>query len=299
MLRRDDTRNTRFIQACYEGGASIPRGTLEHVNLVPTRWYTPLLMPSTIALLLLAVGLLLVWRHHRRPIRPAARELGWWMAVSGVVLLYLASTPLVATWLADSLERRASIVKIDDLPCADAIVVLGGGEGAFVHTDGSVDLFHRHASDRFERAMRAYRAGKAPLIAFGGGRVPVPEPMNYADWSARLAAERGVPREAILTGPSALYTQDESEGVVALLRTRGVRHVIVCTSAFHVPRTRLIYESLGLQVTPLPADFDTRGEGEEFSWGLLLPRGLALAQTETCVKEWIGILAFRLTGRGG
>lgn len=256
-------------------------------------------MPSTLALLLVAIGLVLLWRRRAGADRPLARTPGWWLVVGGTLTLYLASTPLVATWLARSLERRAGSGVIDDLPRADAIVVLGGGQAAFVHPDGTTELFQHHASDRFERGVRAFLAGKAPLIAFGGGVAPVAGAPNYAEWSAGEAKLRGVPAEAIVAGPAAKYTQDEGEGVTELLRARGVQHVIVCTSAYHMPRTRRTYESFGLRVTPLPADFDTRGEAERFSLGLLLPRGVALAQTEACVKEWIGLAVLALSGRGG
>jgi hypothetical protein len=42
-------------------------------------------------------------------------------------------------------------------------------------------------------------------------------------------------------------------------------------------------------VTPLPADFATRGVAEGWSWALLVPRGIALSQVDTVAKEWMGI----------
>jgi uncharacterized SAM-binding protein YcdF (DUF218 family) len=73
------------------------------------------------------------------------------------------------------------------------------------------------------------------------------------------------------------------------LRQRGVKHVLLCTSAIHMPRARLLMERLGFQVTPIPGDFDTRGAVERFSPLLLIPRGGAMAQTENGLKEWVGM----------
>jgi uncharacterized SAM-binding protein YcdF (DUF218 family) len=88
----------------------------------------------------------------------------------------------------------------------------------------------------------------------------------------------------------ALYTSDESEGIARELRERGVKRIILCTSAMHLPRARMHYEKLGFEVIPLPSDFATRGTAEGWSWTLLIPRGMALSQVDAGVKEWMGLL---------
>jgi uncharacterized SAM-binding protein YcdF (DUF218 family) len=87
----------------------------------------------------------------------------------------------------------------------------------------------------------------------------------------------------------ALYTSDESEGIARVLRERGVKRIILCSSAMHLPRAAEHYRGLGFTVTPLPADFATRGVAEGWSWALLVPRGIALSQVDTVAKEWMGI----------
>lgn len=269
-------------------------GSLRSVNLVPTRWYTPLFMPSTISIALIAIGLWMAWRAMRAPDagRTARRGLG--IATMGLALLYACATPLVATWIAQSLESQSTPVSIADAPQADAIVVLGGGVSTLVRADHSVDMFWHHASDRFERGVTAFKAGKAPLLAVGGGDALVDEGPTLSEWIKRQAIDRGIPERALIVGGAASFTTDEGAGLASELRARGVRTILLCTSAYHLPRSRLIYERLGLTVLPLPCDFDTRGAAERLSLKLLLPRGLALAQTETCLKEWVGIAALRL-----
>jgi uncharacterized SAM-binding protein YcdF (DUF218 family) len=58
----------------------------------------------------------------------------------------------------------------------------------------------------------------------------------------------------------------------------------------HLPRARMNYEKLGFEVIPLPSDFATRGTAEDWSWALLIPRGMALSQVDASVKEWMGLL---------
>lgn len=250
-----------------------------------------LFMPSSVSVALMALGLFLAWRQLRRsPIDATRCRRGLATALSGLVILYLACTPWISTLLARSLERRTPYLSPEDAPLADAIVVLGGGQQGHVTVTGSTHLFTKAAGDRLEVAIRAFKAGRAPILALGGGEVGVPERPLVGDYMRGLALDRGVPPEAMITCGRALYTSDESARLAAELRTRGVRHVLLCTSAMHIPRARLIMERLGFQVTPIPCDFDTVGSAERFTGMMLVPRGQALAQTENGVKEWVGLL---------
>lgn len=262
------------------------------MNLVPTRWYTSLFMPSTIAMVLIVIGLWLLWRSMQPAVYRRTARTGFALALGGLIVLYAFSTPLVATLLAWSLERQSPSMPITALPNADAIVMLGGGQAVYVHPDGRLEQFSKHAADRLDKAIDAFKAGKAPLLATGGGQIDVPgSPMNGA-WLADVAMQRGVPRAAIVEGGPALYTSDECEGISAALKQRGVKSILLCTSAYHMPRSRMAYERAGFTVVSVPCDFDTRGAAERFSLTTLLPRGIALSQSEHCLKEWLGILTY-------
>jgi uncharacterized SAM-binding protein YcdF (DUF218 family) len=247
-------------------------------------------MPSSVLIVALALGVVLMLRAWRRGKRPSEARFGCGLTVTSLVVLYLASTPLVARWVAESLERQNPPVDPVTMPVADAIVVLGGSMYATVGPDGTTLLYARHASDRFETAIQAFCAGRAPIIAFGGGGTGVPGTPTEGEWNRARAIARGVPADRAIAGPVALYTSDESEGIARVLRERGVKRIILCSSAVHLPRARMNYEKLGFEVTPLPSDFATRGTAEDWSWALLIPRGMALSQVDAGVKEWMGLL---------
>jgi uncharacterized SAM-binding protein YcdF (DUF218 family) len=238
----------------------------------------------------LALGVVLVLRAWRRGKRPGEARFACGLTMTSLVVLYLASTPLVARWVAESLERQNPPVDPVTMPVADAIVVLGGSMYATVGPDGTTLLYARHASDRFETAMQAFSAGRAPIIAFGGGGTGVPGTPTEGEWNRARAIARGAPADRAIAGPVALYTSDESEGIARVLRERGVKRIILCSSAMHLPRARMNYEKLGFEVIPLPSDFATRGAAEGWSWALLIPRGMALSQVDAGVKEWMGLL---------
>ena len=247
-------------------------------------------MPSSVLMVAVVLGVFLMLRAWRRGKRPSEARFACGLTVTSLVVLYLASTPLVARWVAESLERQNPPVDPVTMPVADAIVVLGGSMYATVGPDGTTLLYARHASDRFETAMQAFSAGRAPIIAFGGGGTGVPGTPTEGEWNRARAIARGAPADRAIAGPVALYTSDESEGIARVLRERGVKRIILCSSAVHLPRACMNYEKLGFEVTPLPSDFATRGAAEEWSWALLIPRGMALSQVDAGVKEWMGLL---------
>lgn len=263
------------------------------MNLVATRWWSMFFMPSSVLLTGLALGLLLVLLAWRRGRKPSEARLSIALLVGSALLLYLASTPLVAAWAANTLESGYPPVDPATLPKADAIVVLGGSLHATTAPDGTVHLYANHASDRFETAMQAFAAGRAPLIAFGGGSTGIDGLPAEGEWNRSRAIARGVPADCALATPAALYTTDESAGMAEALHSRGVKQIIVCSSATHLRRATAHYEALGFTVTALPSDFATRGAAEEFSLALLIPRGIALGQVDSAAKEWLGILAGR------
>jgi uncharacterized SAM-binding protein YcdF (DUF218 family) len=169
------------------------------MNLVATRWWSTLFRPSCLLVAGLALGpawCLRYWRRGRSPrqARPAIA-----FTACNALLLYPAGTPLVARWAAWTLEREnPPPAAVEGLPTADAIVVLGGSMYATQRDDGSVHLYARYTGNRFETAIEAFRAGRAPIIVFAGGGTGIEGTPMEGERNRRRAIERGVPAEAAL-----------------------------------------------------------------------------------------------------
>ncbi|MEI6273313.1 MAG: YdcF family protein, partial [Phycisphaerae bacterium] len=110
----------------------------------------------------------------------------------------------------------------------------------------------------------------------------------------QMALELAIPESAIVVGPQATNTESESIQHAKTLRDLGVKKILLATSVFHLPRAAMQFRALGFEVVELPCHYFTAGIDEQFSWRMLLPRGQALDQTETCCKEYLGLVAATL-----
>ncbi len=216
--------------------------------------------------------------------------------VSAIVLLFFLSCPMTSIWLLKSLEKQHPDEGIDGINQAQAIVVLGGSlkmPGGSHHSSGITN-----SSDRLLVALRLYRAGKAPLVEVSGGDSPLlskARSLHEADEMKALLEEWGLPGSAILVEDRSVNSHENALFSRQLLAPRGIQHIILVTSATHMPRAAATFRKAGFEVEAVPADFTTGWEEESpvFDW---VPASAALADSEHAIHEWIGIWIYRLRG---
>lgn len=247
--------------------------------LLLTKILSQLVYPLLTALLLAAVAGMLLWRGRRRS--------GAWLLGVALGWLWLWSTPVFSDWLRATLEQRHPPVFLEQLPVADAIVVLGGtAEVAAPPLRPDPDL--GAAIDRVWYAARLYRAGKAPQVLVSGGRLPwssgeQPESLVMAG----LLQEWGVPATAILQESASRTTRENRDYSLPLLQARNARRILLVTSALHMPRALALFRATDLEVIPAPTDFEIRfpSNVHPLRW---LPDAQALADGSRAFKEYLG-----------
>ncbi|MBI2159753.1 MAG: YdcF family protein, partial [Candidatus Rokubacteria bacterium] len=102
------------------------------------------------------------------------------------------------------------------------------------------------------RHQAPYKGGLAPLIVFSGAAFEG-RPAE-AEVAARLARELGVPSERIMTETGARTTREEAARIARRLEPRAVRRVLLVTDSEHLTRALPLFERVGLEVLPAPAD---------------------------------------------
>jgi len=204
-----------------------------------------------------------------------------------VVVLLVSTSPIVANYLANSLEEQHPQQNIDDIVVHDAIIVLGGGirlpSAPAKHTQiGS-------GTDRLWYAVRLYRADKAKKIILAGGNLfTQPGLRSEAYYARELLQEWGVPESAILVESISRNTQENKDKLETLLAESDITSALLVTSALHMPRAFPIINKLPIAVTPASADILVRDTylPSVLKW---LPSARALSLTTASLHEYYGI----------
>ncbi len=227
-----------------------------------------------------ALLLLAAWKKQR------------WPLFAALVVLYLASMPLVGERLLRGVESKYPAVAVADAGPADAIVVLGGLIGPRVEP-GFIPNF-RDTGERFDGGVTLLQAGRAGYLVFtGAGMDWQGTTATEGDELRRLAIARGAAPEKVLVTGHVANTADEAAAIAAMMKTRGWRRIILVTTSWHMRRAMQQFRNASIDCVPFPVDFRsdrTRGlDVLDF-----VPRGEAWMQTETALREIYGYWFYRL-----
>jgi uncharacterized SAM-binding protein YcdF (DUF218 family) len=233
------------------------------------------------------------------------RQRRW--SIAGAVFLIVASLPVVADRLfawsqasvvpSDLAETvRPATTSNDARRPADAIVVLGGAM-SYVRPAGEPIAEWGDAIDRVFGGIALARAERAPRLIFsGGGWIGQEGLPSEGDRARELAIQAGVPADRIEVSPQALNTAGEATtirkmfgaGQSDLARPK----IILVTSAFHMPRAQITFETEGFEVLPYPVDF--RAPVRRMPLMDWLPDPKALEKTDLVIREALGRGYYRL-----
>ncbi len=234
--------------------------------------------------LLLLTGLLW-WRRHRA-FACAAGALAVFVTIIGS-----SSVPGV---LLGSLEQPYAGVKIEALPTADAIVLLGGGAEPSRYDVGGVHLTAH--GDRLVMAHRLFHIGKAPVLLLGGNASNLDGVIRFESEIVRdLFIGWGVPAEAMIPLGGNKDTHDEALKVRALATEHGWKRVLLVTSANHMRRASAVVRAQGLEVVPAPCNFLTTVSTTP-TRGWSVPRSQGFLKVATWLHEEIGYFMYRRRG---
>lgn len=262
-----------------------------------------LLYPLGLELLLQLLGLAAASKGSEQGSR-RRRQASLWLSGTGVGLIWLCAIPLSSRQLIWGLEDRAAALTPQQLPRADAVVVLGGGLRPALPPRQGVEV--AEGGDRLLRGVQLVRRGLAPLLVTSGGRVSFtghdPAPPE-ALWARDLAEELGLPADRILINPGSRTTAEEARDIGALGRRRGWTRVLLVTSAFHMPRSLATFQQRsGLTVVPVACDYQLPDRAHYGKPTLgntlksLLPDAEALYLSTLALKEHLGLAIYRLRG---
>jgi len=252
------------------------------VSLLLSKALSQLLLPPGILVVMGAAGLI----FHRKI---------WGRMLIGfsLLLLWLLATEPVRNAILEPLENSYSPIMAGQVAPAGntAIVLLGGGLYDKAPEFAGVDMLSHHSLMRTVYAAELARATGYEVYATGGivldGDLE-PEGTVMQRWLERLGVEPALIHAEI----SAQNTWENAANIKVMLKERGITQLMLVTSAWHMPRAMMVFESMGLQPIPAPCDYlSTRGGYDLRSY---LPRGTVFSDSYFGLHEYLGLVWYRL-----
>lgn len=242
--------------------------------------------PVNMTLLLVAAGLVASARAWRR--------VGYSLILAAALLLGLSVWSSLGANLLAPLEDRFARPEIPPESVA-GIVVLGGGlEGSINRARGGYEL--NSSGDRFvETAILARRFPDARILVSGGSGELLLTGESDADTAPRLLTALGVAPERLILENRSRNTDENARFSRELAKPQPEETWLLVTSAFHMPRSVGLFRKAGFAVVPWPVDYRTAGDE---GYGFFVDNAIdSLQNTTLGIREWIGLLAYWLTGR--
>lgn len=237
-----------------------------------TKIITAILLPP-FNLAVIWLGSLLCYRlNHKKTARI--------LSFLGIGLLYLLSTPYLATKLSDSLVKNDNL-SLKEYQSAQAIVVLGGGVRDSQEIYGKTTV-GTYALERMRYAAYLQKETGLPMLITGSSP-------NGTSEAALMAKEF----EYFFNVPTtwqehqAKTTKENANFSRPILEQAGIHKIILVTNQWHMQRAKMLFEKQGFEV--LPASI---GHGvtppEYIGWTYFIPQSGAMDSSMVALKEWLG-----------
>ena len=181
------------------------------------------------------------------------------------------------------------------MPAPTGIVVLGGAlDGALTQARGQPSL--NEAAGRLVAGVAlALKYPDARLVFTGGTADLAQRGIDEARGVRALWLSLGVPEQRMTFESASRNTYENATLTKALVQPKPGETWLLVTSAAHMPRSVGIFRAAGWPVTAYPVDYRTAGNPSDFR-----PTSLVIEQQrklEVAAHEWVGLVAYRLTGR--
>lgn len=242
-----------------------------------------LLLPPGLMILLMVGGYFLA-RHLPRT--------GRIMLFTGFTLLVLTSLPFVANINLRLLEGDTALAA-EELaqPSAQAIVILAGGRYPYAPEYDHADTVNMPALERMRYGAWLHRHTQLPILVTGGNVFDSSRPAEADLMQQVLTEEFHVPVQWIET--NSRNSWENAKFSQTLLQEAGINHIYLVTQAWHMPRAKMAFEAVGLEVIAAPTGF-LSGDSDAPLILDFLPNTSAIKKNYVVAHELMGLLWYKL-----
>ncbi|HYC15657.1 MAG TPA: YdcF family protein [Pseudolabrys sp.] len=243
-----------------------------------------LLLPSNFLILLAIAGVLLMTTRWRRT--------GVSVTVASVILLAAAGFLPIGQLLLRPLESRFPQWNASR-GAPNGIIILGGAISPKLSRDYGEPIVGGDAGRIIAMGKLARAYPDARIVYSGGDGSLLSNQPAEANFVSPLLDNFGVSRDRLISEPRSRNTAENAAFTKDLVKPKLGERWLLVTSAQHMPRAVGCFRAVGFPVEAYPVGWHT-DQAE-----LMMPRTFSegLGQLDSAAYEWIGLLAYRLTGR--
>ncbi|SHN34481.1 Uncharacterized SAM-binding protein YcdF, DUF218 family [Cyclobacterium lianum] len=245
-----------------------------------------LIMPFTICLILVGLGLIFFKKSWGRK-----------LVLGSFLLSLFFSNSYLANWVMYTWEAPPKA--FNSLPEYDLGIVLTG----VTHIDKLPKdrTFFNKGADRVTHALQLYKMGKVKRILITGGLGFDPtDQTSEAESLGDFLLLAGVDKGDLLLETAARNTNENALFTKRLLEEKGLvgqnkASLLLITSAFHMKRAESCFIRNGLKTETFPVDYYASTPKLNIK-SAIQPSIQAFSVWHILVKEWVGILVYRIMG---
>jgi uncharacterized SAM-binding protein YcdF (DUF218 family) len=222
-------------------------------------------------------------------------SLGRKLVIICAVLLAICGFSPLGNWVLYPLESR--FPPWDATKGApDGIVVLGGSIGTELSAAHDVPVFKAAADRLITAAALARQYPNARLVFSGGSANLIWEDAGHeSDYALMVFESLGVSRQRWTIEQRSRNTQENAEFSKALAAPKAGERWLLVTSAYHMPRSVGLFRKAGFPVEPYPVGWLTGKRADLLRFSIRAVDGLDAV--DTGIREWIGLAAYRISGK--
>jgi uncharacterized SAM-binding protein YcdF (DUF218 family) len=151
------------------------------------------------------------------------------------------------------------------------------------------------AAERITVIAELARKYQSATILYSGGNGSPGPPGCEAQIAAALFETFGVPARRLMLEDRSRTTAENAAFSRRLVMPKPGERWLLVTSAYHMPRSIGAFRRAGFPVEAYPVDYRTTGPADV--WIPFDSIATGLRRTDLAVHEWIGLLAYWVTGR--
>ena len=204
------------------------------------------------------------------------------------LLIWLFSLNPFANFLTGGLESKFNIPR--DLK-GDVIILLGGGIIDKVPDLSGYGIPSDDMLGRIISAVRLQKKLQVPIIV-SGGKV-YKRGSAEANIVRRFLVDLGVAESCLIVEDKSRNTYENANYTREICSRYHFEKPVLITSGYHLRRSLISFEKVGMDVIPFPANFKSKSFND-YSWYDYLPASGSLALTAKALHEYTGILYYRL-----